>query len=200
MWRGLGEVAGSTSATGGDAVLRPVNYHRVEKVFFDYSEHIEGVNIHYACTPPGESPDWVSQRATRYLPLVEPRLRRKELKLPIRIRGGNGGELTDRYLLHYYFEIFLDGDRHYSPLYTEEVVTGAGVVATSDELAAPISAVAVSRDRAAEGDAASDSPEHAEADGAKRAASGNTALIPETQPPAPASKEKLRPKSRKKIE
>jgi hypothetical protein len=179
------------SATDGDAV-QSVNYHRVEKVFFDYSEHIEGVNIHYACTPPGESPDWVSERATRYLPLVEPRLRRKELKLPIRIRGGIGGELTDRYLLHYYFEIFLDGDRHYSPLYTEEVVTGAGVVAVPDELGstASISGVAVSHGRAAEGDATSDSPQSADANDAKRAASGNTALIPKTRPPAPASKGK----------
>jgi hypothetical protein len=179
------------SATDGDAV-QSVNYHRVEKVFFDYSEHIEGVNIHYACTRLGESPDWVGERATRYLPLVEPRLRRKELKLPIRIRGGMGGEFTDRYLLHYYFEIFLDGDRHYSPLYTEEVVTGVGVVAVADEpeSTASRSAVAVSYGRAAEGDATSDSPESADANDTKKAASGNTALIPATRPPAPASKGK----------
>ena len=179
------------SATGGDAV-RSVNYHRVEKVFFDYSDHIEGVNIHYACTPLGESPDWVGERATRYLPLVEPRLRRKELKLPIRIRGGLGGELTDRYLLHYYFEIFLDGDRHYSPLYTEEVVTGVGVVAVMDEpeSTASISAVAVSQGRAADADATSDSPESADVNDTKKAASGNTALIPATRPPTPASKGK----------
>ena len=49
------------------------------------------------------------------------------LKLPLRIPDSNRGELNDRYLLHHYFEIFADGDTRYSSLYTEEIVTGAGV-------------------------------------------------------------------------
>jgi hypothetical protein len=100
--------------------------YEVEKQFYDYAKNIEGVNIHYACTPLGGVPDWNSQRTTRFLPLVEVRLRRKVLKLPVRVLDANGGQLHDRYLLHHYFEIFADGDTHYSQLYTEEVATGAG--------------------------------------------------------------------------
>jgi hypothetical protein len=102
-------------------------YHLVEKSYYDYADNIEAVNIHYACTPLGKVPEWNS-RATRFLPLAELRMRRKVLKLPLRILDPDRGELTDRYLLHHYFEIFADGDTHYSALYTEEVVTGAGTI------------------------------------------------------------------------
>jgi hypothetical protein len=103
-----------------------VQDYLVEKWFYDYADNIEAVNIHYACTPLGQVPDWDRQRTTCFLPLVETRIRRKLLKLPARILDTNSGELRDRYLLHHYFEIFVDGDTVYSPLYTEEVVTGAG--------------------------------------------------------------------------
>jgi hypothetical protein len=103
-----------------------VRYYQIEKWYYDYAENIEAVNIHYACTPLGEIPDWNNQRATRFLPLVESHLRRKVLKLPLRVPDSNRGELNDRYLLHHYFEIFADGDTRYSSLYTEEIVTGAG--------------------------------------------------------------------------
>jgi hypothetical protein len=106
--------------------------YQVEKLFYDYADNIEAVNIHYACTPLGQVPDWNRQRTTRFLPLVGNRMRRKLLKLPARIIDTNGGELHDRYLLHHYFEIFADGDRHYSQLYTEEVVTGAGGLPARD--------------------------------------------------------------------
>jgi hypothetical protein len=118
--------------------VRPIRYYRVEKWFYDYAENIEAVNIHYACTPLGEVPDWNSQRATRFLPLVESHLRRKVLKLPVRIHDRNHRELTDRYLLHHYFEIFADGDMHYSSLYTDEIVTGAGrLPAPQDSISIP---------------------------------------------------------------
>jgi len=103
-----------------------VRHYQIEKWYYDYAENIEAVNIHYACTPLGEIPDWNNQRATRFLPLVESHLRRKVLKLPLRIPDSNRSELNDRYLLHHYFEIFADGDTRYSSLYTEEIVTGAG--------------------------------------------------------------------------
>jgi hypothetical protein len=117
-------------------------YFEVEKSYYDYAENIEAVNIHYACTPLGEVPDWNSQRTTRFLPLVEDRLRRKVLKLPAQILDSNSGHLRDRYLLHHYFEIFADGDTHYSQLYTEEVLTGAGnlpatCAAASDQVGEP---------------------------------------------------------------
>jgi hypothetical protein len=103
-------------------------YYEVEKRYYDYAENIEAVNIHYACSLLDKLPDWNSQRATLFLPLVESHLRRKVLKLPRRILDQDRGELTDRYLLHHCFEIFADGDTHYSALYTEEVVTGAGTI------------------------------------------------------------------------
>jgi len=106
--------------------------YQVEKWFYDYADNIEAVNIHYACTPLGQVPDWNRQRTTRFLPLVGNRMRRKLLKLPARILDTNSGELHDRYLLHHYFEIFADGDTHYSRLYTEEVVTGAGGLPARD--------------------------------------------------------------------
>ncbi len=122
------------------------SYH-VEKEFYDYAEDIEGVNIHYVWTLPGAAPDWENQRTTRFMPPVRPafyttnpaptqaRLRKKVLRLPLQIPDLEKGILTDRYLLHYYFEIFQGGHRHYSPLYTEEIVTGAGVQPLSEETA-----------------------------------------------------------------
>lgn len=125
-----------------------MSWHYLEKEFHDHSDDIEGVNIHYVCTVLGETPDWENQRVTRYMPLVRSAarlrsqvttaasssaasdpapipLRKKVLKLPPQLHDLQRNTLTDTYLLHYYFEIFQDGYRRYSPLYTEEVVTGA---------------------------------------------------------------------------
>jgi hypothetical protein len=126
-----------------------MGWYYLEKEFYDYADDIEGVNIHYVWTPLGGTPDWEKQRATRYMPLVRPtsqvageaganvsspgvtgpvttRLRKKVLKLPALISDPQSNTLTDRYILHHYFEIFQDGHRHYSPLYTQEVITGTG--------------------------------------------------------------------------
>jgi hypothetical protein len=92
---------------GASRALWPTGHYQIEKWFHDYSENIEAVNIHYACTPLGGVPDWNSQRATRFLPVVEPRLRRKAVKLPSRILDMSSGQLTDCYLLHRYFQRFL---------------------------------------------------------------------------------------------
>ena len=119
-------MASSVTQQATDEITESARNYEVEKWFYDYAENIEAVNIHYACTPLGGVPDWNSQRATRYLPLVEARLRRKVLKLPARLLDSNSGQLCERYLLHHYFEICADGDTHYSRLYTEEVITGAG--------------------------------------------------------------------------
>ena len=121
-----------------------MNSYYLEKEFHDYADDIEGVNIHYAWTPLGGVADWENQRATRFMPLVRPlapseshsptaapgapssslpRLRKKILKLPQYITDPESGAFTDRYLLHHYFEIFQDGHRRYSPLYTEDIVT-----------------------------------------------------------------------------
>lgn len=123
-----------------------MSWHYLEKEFQDYADTIEGVNIHYIWTPADGAPDWEHQRVTRFMPVVhstlpeghvaapapappgvqQPRVRKKILKLPLRILDPRSGTLIDRYLLHHYFEVFQDGYRHFSPLYTEEVSTGAG--------------------------------------------------------------------------
>lgn len=121
--------------------------YSLEKEFLDYAEDIEAVNIHYLWTPLGEVPDWEQQRITRYMPFVRTeaidspasplpadgenvsspsKRRQKILKLPLHLTDQESGLVVDHYLLHYYFEIFQSGHRHYSPLYTEEIVTGAG--------------------------------------------------------------------------
>jgi hypothetical protein len=96
--------------------------HRVVKWFHDYADDIEAVNIHYVLTALDEKPDWNHARATRYMPLVDRTLRMKELKLPQFILDPQGRP-SAHYTLHYYFEVWQGGDRHYSPLYSEPVVT-----------------------------------------------------------------------------
>ena len=131
-------------------------WHYVEKEYTDYADDIEAVSIHYVWTPIGGQPDWEKQRITRYMPHVKvsiqrpittavqptppqdvrPKqrpLRKKTLKLPLQIEDHADDTLTNRYLLHYYFEVFQDGHRHYSPLYTEEVVTAPDPPKTGQE-------------------------------------------------------------------
>jgi hypothetical protein len=98
--------------------------HRVVKWFHDYADDIEAVSIHYVLTAVDEAPDWNNARATRYMPLVDQSIRMKELRLPLSIADSQGRPCS-RYTLHYYFEICQGGDRQYSPLYSEEVVTGS---------------------------------------------------------------------------
>jgi len=123
-----------------------MNWFYIEKEFYDYAENIEGVNIHYVWTPLGSEADWERQRVTRFMPRVHSsltetsgvllantkdgnppssRLRKKILKLPLTILDPANNTPTNRYLLHHYFEVFQDGHRHYSPLYTEEITTDA---------------------------------------------------------------------------
>jgi hypothetical protein len=97
--------------------------HRVVKWFRDYADDIEAVNIHYVLTPIDGTPDWNQARTTRYMPLIGKSIRMKELRLPLSITD-NRGRPSNCYTLHYYFEICQSGDRQYSPLYSEEVVTG----------------------------------------------------------------------------
>lgn len=96
--------------------------HRVVKWFRDYADDIEAVNIHYALTPVDGTPDWNHSKATRYMPLVGTSTRMKELRLPLSVTDDQG-QSSNRYALHYYFEICQGGDRQYSQLYSEEVVT-----------------------------------------------------------------------------
>jgi hypothetical protein len=103
-------------------------WYCLEKEFIDHDADIEGVNIHYVYGPVGTSPDWDEHRVTRFMPVVrgssgDERVRRAHLRLPIEIDDPAVSGATRHYALHYYFEIFEQGQRHYSQLYSEEVVT-----------------------------------------------------------------------------
>lgn len=124
----------------------------LKKTFVDTTPGIELVNIHYTWTPLGQMPSWQSLRETRAMPrggvlvrgmggttldeqgqsvqtqaetieLPDDGVRRKILKLPNEILDEATGKFTDNYLLHHYFEIFRDGKREVSSLYTEEIAS-----------------------------------------------------------------------------
>ena len=109
-------------------------WFHLEKVFYDYSDDVEGVNIHYLWSPLGEYPDWQKLRVTRFMPRAlragrwfapEP-VRKKVLRLPLHIFDPAQGKTTTRYLFYHYFEIFEGGHRKFSPLFMEKVDTEEG--------------------------------------------------------------------------
>jgi hypothetical protein len=102
-----------------------MNHYIVDKEFRDFADDIEGVSIHYLCAPVGAEADWNRDRVTRVMPLVQPSIRRIELKLPSQIVEPHTGFPTSQYTLFHYFEIFRSGDRQYSPIYNELIETGA---------------------------------------------------------------------------
>jgi hypothetical protein len=124
----------------------------IKKTFVDTLPDIELVNIHYTWTPPAQMPNWQAHRETRAMPrggtlvrgmggttidehgqsvqtqsevieLPDDGTRRKIIKLPNEIPDPETGRYTDNYLLHHYFEMFRQGRRELSPLYTEEIVS-----------------------------------------------------------------------------
>jgi len=109
-------------------------------------------NIHYTWTPLGQPPNWEAHRETRAMPrggtlvrgmggttidengqavqtqseviqIPDDGVRRKIIKLPDEIPDPATGRYSDNYLFHHYFEVFLNGRREQSPLYTEEIVS-----------------------------------------------------------------------------
>ncbi|MBV8134897.1 MAG: hypothetical protein JO121_04525 [Deltaproteobacteria bacterium] len=124
----------------------------MKKSYADWSPGIELVNIHYTWTPLAQMPNWEAHRETRAMPrggtllrgmggttldeqgqsvhtqtevihLPDDGVRRKILKLPNEILDGATGKYTDNYLFHHYFEVFRNGKRENSQLYTEEIVS-----------------------------------------------------------------------------
>src|SRR5579875_1984221 len=124
----------------------------MKKSFVDTVPGIELVNIHYTWTPLGQMPNWEAHRETRAMPrggtlvrgmggttidesgevrqtqqevieLPDDGVRRKIIKLPNEIQDPETGRYTDNYAFHHYFEIFRDGRRELSPLFTEEIVS-----------------------------------------------------------------------------
>jgi hypothetical protein len=96
-----------------------MNYHLVGKEYRDFADDIEAVSIHYLCVPNGAEADWDNGRITRFMPLVEPGLRRLSLKLPVQMVDPRSGRPVSNYTLLYYFEVCRGGDRHYSQIFSE---------------------------------------------------------------------------------
>jgi hypothetical protein len=124
----------------------------IKRTYMDTEPGIELVNIHYTWTPLGEQPDWEAHRETRAMPrggvlmrgmggttvdesgqyvqtaseiieLPDDGTRRKVIRLPKAIANPATGGFTENYAFHHYFEIFRNGQREQSPLYTEEIVS-----------------------------------------------------------------------------
>ncbi|MBI3300752.1 MAG: hypothetical protein HYZ72_01540 [Deltaproteobacteria bacterium] len=124
----------------------------IKKTYVDTEPGIELVNIHYTWTPVGEMPSWEAHRETRMMPrggvlvrgmggttvdesgqyvqttserieLPDDGIRRKVIRLPKAIPDPATGGYTENYACHHYFELFRDGKREQSPLYTEEIVS-----------------------------------------------------------------------------
>jgi len=125
----------------------------IKKTFIDTEPDIELVNIHYTWSPLGETAHWDLHHETRAMPrggvllrgmggttidehgqyqqttserieLPDDGIRRKVLRLPKAIPDpAIPGGYTERYALHHYFEVFRNGKREQSPLYTEEIIS-----------------------------------------------------------------------------
>jgi hypothetical protein len=124
----------------------------MKRSFADTEPGIELVNIHYTWTPLGQQPDWEAHRETRAMPrggvlirgmggtivddtgsyvqstserveLPDDGVRRKVIRLPKSIPDPVTNQYTSNYSFHHYYEVFRNGKRENSPLYTEEIVT-----------------------------------------------------------------------------
>ncbi len=116
-----------------------MNHRIVDKEYRDFADDIEAVSIHYLCVPNGAPADWDSGRVTRFMPLVEPGVRRLSLKLPVQLVDPRSGRPVNEYTVLYYFEVCRGGDRHYSQIYTEimDSVTKATSVQAAATAALP---------------------------------------------------------------
>ena len=124
----------------------------MKRSYVDTEPGIELVNIHYTWTPLGQQPDWEAHRETRAMPrggvlvrgmggtivddtgnyvqstserveLPDDGVRRKVIRLPKSIPDPATNQYTDNYSFHHYYEVFRNGKRQNSPLYTEEIVS-----------------------------------------------------------------------------
>ncbi|MGE0823833.1 MAG: hypothetical protein AB7G75_00935 [Candidatus Binatia bacterium] len=124
----------------------------IKRTYVDNAPNLEIVNIHYTWTPLGQQPDWDAHRETRLMPrggtlvrgfggttldesgmavqtasqtikLPDDGVRRKVIRLPFDIFDPAQQKYVEHYAFHHYFEIFRDGKREQSPLYTEEIVS-----------------------------------------------------------------------------
>src|SRR5215510_13813449 len=126
----------------------------MKRSYVDSEPGIDLVNIHYTWTPLGEMPNWEAHRETRAMPrggtlirglggttvaesgeyvqtlsqtveLPDDGIRRKVIRLPKDVYDPATGQYVEQYAFHHYFEVFRDGKRETSPVYTEEIVSKA---------------------------------------------------------------------------
>jgi hypothetical protein len=124
----------------------------LKRTYVDNQPGIELVNIHYTWTPMNTPPNWEAHRETRVMPrggtlirgmggttldehgqsvqtptdkieLPDDGVRRKILSLPQDVHDPSTGRYEEHYLFHHFFEVLRNGQRNYTPLFTEEIVT-----------------------------------------------------------------------------
>ena len=124
----------------------------IKRSYVDTQPGIELVNIHYTWTPVGQQPNWDVHRETRAMPrggvlikgmggttvaesgeyvqtlsqtveLPDDGIRRKVIRLPKDVLDPATGTYVENYAFHHYYEVFREGKREVSPVYTEEIVT-----------------------------------------------------------------------------
>jgi hypothetical protein len=74
-----------------------MNHRIVDKEYRDFADDIEAVSIHYVCVPNGAEADWNNGRVTRFMPLVDPGVRRLSLKLPVQLVDPRSGRPVNDY-------------------------------------------------------------------------------------------------------
>jgi len=94
------------------------------KGWTDQEDGVEQVLIHYACTPPGQWPDWSWGHGSRVLEDRGgfPRTRLKVLRMPREVWDMDNGWNTPEYRFHYYFEVYQNGHRWTTDLLSEDIV------------------------------------------------------------------------------
>ena len=124
----------------------------MKRSYVDTQPGIELVNIHYTWTPVGQQPNWEAHRETRAMPrggvlvrgmggttldetgnaiqtasqtveLPDDGTRRKVIRVPSDVWDPAQNKHVENYDLHHYFEVFREGKRELSPVYTEEIVS-----------------------------------------------------------------------------
>ena len=124
----------------------------MKRSYVDTQPGIELVNIHYTWTPVGQQPNWEAHRETRAMPrggvpyvvwaaqtldetgnaiqtasqtveLPDDGTRRKVIRVPSDVWDPSQNKHVENYDLHHYFEVFREGKRELSPVYTEEIVS-----------------------------------------------------------------------------
>ncbi|HEX2171320.1 MAG TPA: hypothetical protein VHL09_02600 [Dehalococcoidia bacterium] len=118
----------------------------LKKEFWDTSDGIESVVIHYTSSPLGTRPDWTRAESramaagerlrtgvgevAKYGPpapqtpqFVHPRLRKKVLTVPSDVYDWRINGWSRNFSFHYFYEIVQSGQRRFTPVLSEEIAS-----------------------------------------------------------------------------